>query len=216
MKRLLGHCYLWLRGWKLAGQKPSEAKYLILAAPHTSNWDVPLMLSMAWIYGIRVRWIGKHTLFKWPLGPLMRWLGGVPVDRRARHNAVEQMVDEFNRRDELALLITPEGTRSRAEYWKSGFYHIARSANVPIVLGLLDFKNRVGGLFDVMHPTGDLKADMDRIRAFYHADQAKFPADFGPVRLKEETPAAGAANLQADARSADAVGTLGETETAAD
>ena len=102
MKYWLGRAYLRLVGWKILGQKPLYKKYLILAAPHTSNWDVPLMLAMAYIYGIRLSWIGKHSLFHWPLGPLMRLLGGVPVDRRARHNAVQQMVDEFASRDELA------------------------------------------------------------------------------------------------------------------
>lgn len=190
MKRWLGRFYLWLVGWKMEGAKPPYKKYLILAAPHTSNWDVPLMLSMSYIYGIRVSWIGKHSLFKGPLGPFMRWIGGVPVDRRARHNAVQQMVDEFARRDELCILITPEGTRSRAEYWKSGFYYIAKEAGVPIVLGLLDFRRKVGGLYEAFVPTGDLKADMDRIRAFYNGATAKFPEHFGPVRLKEESSVA--------------------------
>lgn len=185
-KRWLGTSYLRLLGWRLEGQKPTQKKYLILAAPHTSNWDVPLMLAMSYIYGIRVRWMGKHTLFQGPLGPLMRWLGGVPVDRRARNNAVQQMVDYFAGRDELCLMITPEGTRSRAEHWKSGFYHIAQQANVPIVLGLLDFRRKVGGLFDVVHTTDNITADMDRIRAFYQGATGKYPDDFGPVRLHEE------------------------------
>ncbi len=183
----LGKLYLWLCGWTLQGPKPPYKKYLILAAPHTSNWDVPLMLAMSYVYGIRVSWIGKHSLFRGPLGPLMRLLGGVPVDRRAAHNAVEQLVDEFARREELCLLITPEGTRGRAEYWKSGFYHIAREANVPIVLGLLDFRRKVGGLFEALEPTGDLTADMDRIRAFYSGVHGKRPECFGPIRLREET-----------------------------
>lgn len=190
MKAWIGKTYLWLMGWKLEGAKPPFKKYVILAAPHTSNWDVPLMLSMSYIYGIRVSWIGKHSLFKGPLGPFMRWIGGVPVDRRARHNAVQQMVDEFARRDELCILITPEGTRSRAEYWKSGFYRIAEGADVPIVLGLLDFKRKVGGLFEAVHPSGDIKADMDQIRAFYRDASGKYPANFGPVRLQEEATAA--------------------------
>jgi 1-acyl-sn-glycerol-3-phosphate acyltransferase len=187
MKYWLGRFYLGLFGWKLLGQKPPYQKYLILAAPHTSNWDVPAMLAMSYVYGIRVSWIGKHSLFRGPLGPLMRWLGGVPVDRRSRNNAVQQMVAEFARRDTLALMITPEGTRSRAEYWKSGFYHIAREANVPIVLGLLDFKKKVGGLFEAIETTGDLTADMDRIRAFYAGASGKYPERFGPVKLREES-----------------------------
>ena len=186
MKYWLGRFYLWLRGWKILGQKPPYKKYLILAAPHTSSWDVPLMLAMSYIYGVRLNWIGKHTLFRWPLGILMRWLGGIPVDRRSRHNAVQQMVDEFARRDEMALAITPEGTRARADHWKSGFYHMAHAAQVPIVLGLLDFKRREGGLFEAVHTTGDVKADMDKIRAFYQGASGKFPEDFGPIFLREE------------------------------
>jgi 1-acyl-sn-glycerol-3-phosphate acyltransferase len=189
MKYWLGKFYLGLFGWTLEGQKPPCKKYLILAAPHTSNWDVPVMLAMAYVYGVPVSWIGKHSLFRGVLGPLMRMLGGVPVDRRAAHNAVRQLVDEFNRRDELCLLITPEGTRGRAEYWKSGFYHIAREARVPIVLGLLDFKRKVGGLYEAIEATGDLRADMDRIRAFYQGARGKHPESFGPIRLREESSA---------------------------
>lgn len=190
MKAWIGNFYLKLLGWKLEGQRPPFKKCLLLAAPHTSNWDVPLMLAMSYIYGIRVSWIGKHSLFKGPLGPLMRWLGGVPVDRRARHNAVQQMVDEFNRRDELYLMITPEGTRSRAEYWKSGFYHIAQGAGVPIILGLLDYKRKVGGLFEAVYASGDMKADMEKFREFYRDASGKFPECFGPVRMQEEVAAA--------------------------
>ncbi|MEX2112478.1 MAG: lysophospholipid acyltransferase family protein [Pirellulales bacterium] len=186
MRYWLGRLYLRLRGWTLQGQKPPYKKYLILAAPHTSNWDVPLMLAMSYVYGIRVSWIGKHSLFRGPLGSLMRLLGGVPVDRRAAHNAVQQLVDQFARREELCLLITPEGTRGRSDYWKSGFYHIAREAKVPIVLGLLDFKRKVGGLFEAIEPGGNLTADMDRIRAFYAGAQGKHPENFGPIRLREE------------------------------
>ena len=187
MKYWLGSLYLRLLGWKLLGQKPPYKKYLILAAPHTSNWDVPLMLAMSYVYGVRLSWIGKHSLFRGPLGMLLRLLGGVPVDRRGRHNAVQQMVDEFARRDELCLAITPEGTRGRAEYWKTGFYHIALGAGVPIVLGLLDYQKKVGGLFEAVTATGDLKADMDKIRAFYRDASGKYPQDFGPIRLREES-----------------------------
>jgi len=190
MKAWIGKLYLKLLGWKLSGQRPPFKKCLLLAAPHTSNWDVPLMLAMSYIYGIRVSWIGKHSLFQGPLGPLMRWLGGVPVDRRARHNAVQQLVDEFNRRDELYLMITPEGTRGRAEYWKSGFYHIAQGASVPIILGLLDYKKKVGGLFEAVYASGDMKADMETFREFYRDASGKFPECFGPVRMQEEVAAA--------------------------
>lgn len=189
MRYWLGRLYLRLLGWQLQGQKPPFAKYVILAAPHTSNWDVPFMLAMSFVYGIRVNWVGKHTLFRGPLGWLMRAIGGVPVDRRARHNAVQQMVDAMARRDAMCLLITPEGTRARTEYWKSGFYYIALRSQAPIVLGLLDFRRKVGGLYDAFLPSGDVSADMDRIRAFYQGATGKHPENFGPIRLREETAA---------------------------
>ncbi len=204
MKRWFGKLYLWLFGWKLMGQKPAYKKCLLLAVPHTSNWDVPVMLSMSYIYGIPVSWIGKHTLFTGPLGPLLRWLGGVPVDRRARNNAVQQMVDEFARRDELYLMITPEGTRGRADFWKSGFYYIALGAGVPIILGLLDYKRRVGGLFEPFFPTGDIKADMEKLRAYYHDATGKYPQNFGPIRLREEVDEAAAAAGVASITASDA------------
>lgn len=187
MKYWLGRIYLRLLGWKLNGQKPPLKKYLILAAPHTSNWDVPLMLAMSYVYGIPLHWIGKHSLFRGPGGALMRLVGGVPVDRRARHHAVQQIVDEFARRDEFCLAIAPEGTRSRTDCWKSGFYHIALEAGVPIVLGMLDYQKKFGGLFEVLHPSGDAKADMDKIRTFYRDVSAKYPQNFGPVLLREES-----------------------------
>jgi len=170
----------------LHGERPPYKKYLILAAPHTSNWDVPLMLAMSYVYGIRLAWIGKHSLFRGPWGLLMRQVGGIPVDRRARHNAVQQMIAEFDSREELCLAITPEGTRGRADYWKSGFYYISLGAGVPIVLGLLDYEKKIGGLFDVVYATGDLMADMDKIRDFYRNATGKYPQHFGPIRIREE------------------------------
>lgn len=182
--------YLWLFGWKVNPARPAFRKFVIVAAPHTSNWDVPVMLAMSWVIGVRVSWVGKHTLFKPPFGRLMRMLGGVPVDRRQRNNTVEQLVAEFAGRDELCLMVPPEGTRGRAEYWKSGFYHIARGAGVPIVLGLLDYGRRYGGLYEVLQPTGDVKADMDKVRAFYKGARGRWPEQFGPIRLKEEAASA--------------------------
>lgn len=190
MKRWLGQFYLKLFGWRLVGERPPVKKCVIVAAPHTSNWDVPVMLSMSYVLGIHVSWVGKHTLFVWPLGYLMRALGGVPVDRRSPHNAVEQLAAAFSRRDELYLMVPPEGTRGRAEYWKTGFYYIALAAGVPLILGLLDFKRREGGLYKVLHPTGDIHADMQQIREFYRDVTGKHPECFGPVRLKDEIPQA--------------------------
>ncbi|MBX3420688.1 MAG: lysophospholipid acyltransferase family protein [Pirellulaceae bacterium] len=186
MPRWLANLYLRLVGWKLHGSPPDLKKYVIVGAPHTSNWDAVFMLAMASMYRIQINWVGKKSLFKWPFGALMRWTGGVPVDRHSRQNAVQQLAAEFARRDELRLAIAPEGKRGRAEYWKSGFYFIACEAQVPIVFGLLDYKNKVGGLYNLIHPTGDIHADMEKIRGFYTGAQGKYPAEFGPVRLREE------------------------------
>jgi 1-acyl-sn-glycerol-3-phosphate acyltransferase len=186
MPRWLARLYLRLFGWKLLGSPPDLKKYIVLAAPHTSNWDAVNMLAMATMYRIRLHWVGKHTLFKWPLGPLMRWIGGVPVDRSNRRKSVKQLAAEFASREELRLAIAPEGTRSRSTYWKSGFYFIACEAQVPIVLGLLDYKKKVGGLYEVIHPTGDMQADMEKIRQFYSGAQGKYADNFGPILLREE------------------------------
>ncbi len=180
----------WLRltGWKLVGEPPSIPKFIVISQ-HTSNWDGWYLLLFALAFDIHPSWVGKHTLFRGPLGPLARWLGGIPVDRTAHHDLVTQLADAFRSRDELILVMAPEGTRHRTEYWKSGFYHVARSANVPIVLAHLDYQRREGGFGEVIHPTGDLKADMDRIRAFYAGATPRKPEQAGPIRLKEEQPA---------------------------
>jgi len=184
----LAKAWLRLAGWKLAGDPPSLPKY-VLISQHTSNWDGWYFLLFALAFDIRPSFIGKHTLFRGPLGPIARWLGGIPVDRSAHHDLVTQLADAFRARDRLILGMAPEGTRHRVEYWKSGFYHLARTANVPIVFGRLDFRRREGGFGGVLQPTGDLKADMDRIRAFYADVTPCKPEQAGPIRLKEEQPA---------------------------
>lgn len=181
---LIGRTWFFITGWKLVGSRPPLDKYVILAGPHTSNWDVPYMLAIACMFGIRVRWIGKHTLFHWPYGWFIRLVGGMPVDRRARHNVVEQIVEHFKSTDYLPLLITPEGTRGRAEYWKSGFYHIARGANVPVVFGHIDYAKKQGGLETIYHLTGDVDADMQAIRDYFKDRTAKYPECYGPIRLR--------------------------------
>lgn len=189
MKKWLAKVYSRLAGWKFHGQIPEPHRFVILAAPHTSNWDLPAMLCLAWTLGLRVRWMGKHTLFRWPFGGLMRWMGGVPIDRRAAHGTVAQAAKAFADHDEFILLIPPEGTRSRAEYWKSGFYHIAVAAEVPLLLGFLDWSTHRGGVSEPLWPSGDIRSDMDRIREFYRPFRAKHPECFGPIRLREEEAA---------------------------
>ena len=141
---------------------------------------------MAWALELPLRWLGKHTLFAAPFGTVMRALGGVAVDRRANQNLVEQVAQRFAAGEQMALAVPAEGTRSATPYWRSGFYHIAAAAQVPIVLSYLDYGNRRGGIGISIPPSGDLTADMDRIRTAYVGVTGKFPALSGPIRLREE------------------------------
>jgi 1-acyl-sn-glycerol-3-phosphate acyltransferase len=164
-----------LIGWKMVGDFPAIDKYVLIAAPHTSNWDFPIGLAICFIGGKKVYWMGKHTLFRGPLGPLARWLGGIPVDRRKSNSLVEQMADVYQQSDKLIVAIPPEGTRKKVEKWKTGFYYIALQAQVPIVLGYLDFKTKSGGCGQVFYPTGDIELDMQEILRFYQGIQGKNP-----------------------------------------
>ncbi len=186
MIRALCRAFLRLTGWKVVGGPPDAPKCVVIAAPHTSNWDLVFMLAMAGALGIRISWMGKDAIFRAPFGSIMRGLGGIPVRRHAAHNVVEQMVEAFAAADRLLLAIPAEGTRSRAEYWKSGFYHIARGANVPVVPSYLDYRRKVGGFAPPIMLTGEVTADMDRFRAVYASVEGKRAADQGPVRLREE------------------------------
>jgi 1-acyl-sn-glycerol-3-phosphate acyltransferase len=181
--------FLKLSSWKLVDPPPDLPKYVLIAAPHTTNWDLVYMQAIGYASHMGVSWMGKHTLFKPPFGPIMRALGGVPVVRHERRNMVDQMADEFAKRDRFIIAIPPEATRKRSEHWRSGFYHIARAAGVPIVPGYLDYSKREAGFGPPLYPTGDIQKDMDVLRAFYSGKVGKYPEQFGPIRLKEEEPA---------------------------
>jgi 1-acyl-sn-glycerol-3-phosphate acyltransferase len=186
MLELLARFFLKLTGWEAEGAKPLERRYVLIAAPHTSNWDLPYVLALAVIFEVKISWMGKHVLFRPPHGWLMRRLGGIPIFRHRRGNMVSQMARAFEECESLALVVPAEGTRAYVPYWKSGFYHIARTAKVPIVLGYLDYTRRRGGFGPAIHPTGDIRSDMDEIRDFYADKVGKHPDLFGEVRLKEE------------------------------
>lgn len=181
---------LHLAGWKFEGEKPTVKKCVILAWPHTSNWDGVLLLLATHSIGLKMSWMIKNDWVRGPVGVVLKRLGAVAVDRSARHNLVGQMVEAFNTRDELVLVIPPGGTRKRMETWKSGFYHIARGANVPVVPGYLDFRRKRAGLGPAIYLTGDVKADMDAIRAFYDKVNAQglSPELVGPIVLRSEAP----------------------------
>ncbi|GAA4355390.1 lysophospholipid acyltransferase family protein [Kangiella marina] len=156
-----------LFGWKVVGKLPKVDKCVLIFAPHTSNWDFVLMLMTRFCFKMDVAYLGKHTLFKPPLGWFFRWVGGIPVERSTKSNVVKQVVSQISERDKVQLALAPEGTRSKKPYWKSGFYHIAVQAGVPIVFTYLDTSTKTLGIGDFIQPTGDIQSDMDKIRDFY-------------------------------------------------
>ncbi len=177
---------MWLFSWDVEGQFPVNKKFIIIAAPHTSNWDFPLGLFASYIYRTKVSWIGKDSLFKKPLGGVMRRLGGIAINRDSHHGYVDQIVKQFNESNKLAIAIAPSGTRKRRDYWKSGFYWIAHKAQVPILCAYIDYGHREISLRFCFVPTGNVKEDMDRVRNFYKDIQAKYPEKVSRIRLKDE------------------------------
>ena len=173
-------------GWTAEGEKPAATKYVLIAAPHTTNWDLFHLLQIAWFLGVKLSWMGKKSLFRGPMGPVMRALGGIPINRDRSTNMVDQMAAAFADSDSLVLTVPAEGTRRYVPHWKSGFYHIARAAEVPVLLGYLDYARKRGGFGPAIELTGDVSADMDEIRGFYADKVAKYPEYFGEIRLKEE------------------------------
>ncbi|MFA6218696.1 MAG: lysophospholipid acyltransferase family protein [Erythrobacter sp.] len=168
VRRALVALYRW-KGWRLEGRRPDCDKFIILGAPHSSNWDFVFFLGATHELGIRPSFMGKASLFKWPLTHFMLDMGGIPVDRSKRANYVEQIAGAFARASDLALVIAPEGSRAFTGDWRSGFYHIAMAADVPIVPAWVDNAAMRGGIGEPIVPTGDYRADLARIIAFYRA-----------------------------------------------
>ena len=189
-KQAIARVILAVVGWKVVPRAHIPEKCVVIGVPHTSNWDFILLLLGAAFYGVRLNWLGKAELFKFGMGPLMRALGGFPVYRDAPHGLVQQVIDTFAREPVMRLVIPPEGTRKRTEYWKSGFYRIALGAGVPLHLGKVDYVNKVIDFGDPMPLTGDVHADMDAIRAWYATGAVgRFPELAGPIRLRDEESA---------------------------
>lgn len=175
-----------LQKWQVFGNFPDLPKFIVIGAPHTTNWDFYYMLLIKGVTGVDLRWVGKDTLFRWPVGKIMKWLGGIPVNRRSRNNFVDQMIDLFKQYDRLALAITPEGTRSKVHHWKTGFYHMAVGAQVPVVLVAIDYLTRTIEIGPSLIPTGDIENDFAVIRAFYAGKQGKYPEKQGTIQLRPE------------------------------
>ncbi|QHE76283.1 lysophospholipid acyltransferase family protein [Hydrogenophaga sp. PBL-H3] len=172
--------FLKITGWRVEGALPAHAaRSVLIAAPHTSNWDLPYTLMVAFALRLNIRWMGKQSIFRAPFGGVMRWLGGIAVNREQSTNLVAASAQAIRDADgPLQLIVPPEGTRSKTRYWKTGFYFIAREAQVPIVMAYMDYERKISGLGPLFEPTGDVAADMAAIKAFYAPFKGKNAAQF--------------------------------------
>jgi 1-acyl-sn-glycerol-3-phosphate acyltransferase len=177
--RAAGRGLLRLMGWRVEGGFPNLPKFVVAVAPHTSNWDFVVGIGVMFALDLRIGFLSKHTLFRWPFGGLMRWMGGIPVDRTAPHGVVGESIAAFSRTERRILAIAPEGTRSRVGQFRSGFLQIARGARVPVVLAALDYAAKVVRLGPTFEPGEDVEADRRRTEAF-----------FAPVRGKRSRQSA--------------------------
>ncbi len=185
MLKNLSRFILHLFGWSLRIELPEEKKFVLIGAPHTSNWDFPLALLAFWTVDIKVYWVAKIQLFYGPAKYILSALGGIPVDRSRSQGFIEQVAERFHKAETMALAISPEGTRKKTEYWKSGFYYIALSAEVPVCFGYIDYKNRTLGFERCFHPSGDISSDMKTIKDYYQDIQGKYPDKQGEIRIRQ-------------------------------
>jgi 1-acyl-sn-glycerol-3-phosphate acyltransferase len=186
LSRAVRSALLWFykrQGWQAYGEVPSPRRFVLVAAPHTSNWDFVYFLGLTQSLGITPHFMAKTSLFRWPMRNFMLDMGGVPVNRTKGGNYVQSMINEFAARDEFMLTIAPEGTRSASKVWKSGFYHIALGAGVPIVLGMMDYGQKSGGLGATIMPSGDYEADMRKIAELYAGVIPRHPDRQAPILL---------------------------------
>jgi 1-acyl-sn-glycerol-3-phosphate acyltransferase len=180
MQKFISGIFLKIIGWNIYGSLPEGlSKAVLIAAPHTSNWDFVIGRAGFYKLGLKkVKFLIKKEMFKFPLGPVIKSWGAIPTDRGKNNNTIAQVSKMFAEEKKLLLLITPEGTRSYVEHWKKGFYHIATAANVPIVLTFVDYAKKEGGIGPVVYPTGNYEDDMKVIETFYRTKTAKFPENF--------------------------------------
>ena len=172
-------------GWKIENNPPKNKKYLIIGAYHTSNWDFLIGLLCLSALGLKFNWVGKHTLFLWPFGLLFKSMGGIPVNRSVHTGFIHKITELYNNSDELIIAMSPEGTRSKTDYWKSGFYYIALSANIPLDLGYIDYPNKQIGIADYFTPTGDIQQDLKIIKEFYKNKSGKNPLKQGDIKIRD-------------------------------
>ena len=173
-----------LTGWRIVGDPPALRRYVLIGAPHTATWDFFVAMLLKYSLDMRFHFVGKASIFRGPLGPIMRLLGGIPVKRESRSNFVAQIVALFAEREDLIIVIAPEGTRSKSPYWKTGFYYIALGAGVPVVMAYLDYPRNVVGFGPSFEPSGDIQADFELIRSFYADKVGKYPEKQGAIELR--------------------------------
>lgn len=178
--RFIARIYLWIIRWRRVNNKGDVVNYVAIFAPHTSAWDFVNMIMLALAMNLKSYWLGKHTLFKRPHGFFFRYMGGLPIDRSKNANTVEQIIKYFEEIDDMVFTLAPEGTRKPVDKWKSGFYHMAVGANVPIAIVYLDYDKKIGGIMQMYHPSGDKEKDMKEIRSLYKDVKGKNPEMYIP------------------------------------
>ena len=185
---MITHLFVWwfkFKGWKIAGIVPHEIqKAVVIAAPHTSNWDFIYALAVFKILGLNIKYLAKRELFKFPLSILLKKTGGIPVERAKSQSLTDAIIHKFNHSEKLLVLIPAEGTRKKVEKWKSGFYYVAKGANVPILPGFLDYKNKEAGFGIPIYLSDDKTMDMENLKTFYKTKSAKYPELFNIESIK--------------------------------
>ncbi len=185
--RLISLLILKIIGWKVVRNIPDTRKFILVAAPHTSNWDFALVLLLAFALDIKVYIMIKKEVLEWACGSVFNWLGVIPVDRDRSGNIVAQAIRAFDQAENLVVVISPAGTRKKVKRWKTGFYHIAVGADIPIMLGFLDYGRKTGGIGRMIVPKGDMEADMIEIKAFYADITGKYSEHVSPYLPVEAT-----------------------------
>ncbi|MBJ81208.1 MAG: acyltransferase [Myxococcales bacterium] len=178
MRQRLAHYILQLFGWRVVGERPHQDKYIVIFAPHTSNWDFVMAQMAGFALGISARYFGKDSLFRFPYRFFFEWLGGIPIDRTKHNDVVSFAVELFSKADRFVLALAPEGTRSWVARWKTGFYYIAVGAKVPLALCFFDYAKKEVGVAEVFTPSGDIEEDMNHIAGVYESKAGRNPSQY--------------------------------------
>jgi len=186
VRQMIGKLIYSLSKWKIEGELPPDQKSVLIFAPHTSNWDAFIMLPALFKLNIHVNWMGKKELFFWPVKQTLIWLGGIPIDRKTKGNVVEKTVEIINQSEKIIIGLSPEATRSKTKFWRSGFYHIANHARIPINFAYIDYPRKIAGFHAGFIPTGDIEKDMEIIRGFFKDKlyQGKFSDNVGEIKFR--------------------------------